>query len=88
MALFIFLSTKNEYETIKLLEKKDKSTVEIMGISKLSPGRYTNYDAEGGPKEIVIKNPGVDYFKLESGSSSFYWDASSKKFKKVALNED
>lgn len=61
-----------------LLDKLDPMVAASMGIAKQAPGKVITVAGKGypeakGPKEVYLKNPGIDYFMFESASSVFYW---------------
>ena len=52
-----------------------------MGISVMEPGQYNTacgkgyWECAGGDKpSILLKHPGLNYFKWGSADSVFYWD--------------
>lgn len=93
MALFIFLS--NETTALILTELEDKSWVSRMGVSKLEVGEYPTACAkgygrpckEGAPSVIILSNPAINFFQLESASSAFIWEESSNSFKRIWMSD-
>jgi hypothetical protein len=93
MALFIFLS--NDSTALLLIELEDKSWVSRMGVSKLEVGEYPTACArgygrpckEGEPSVIILSNPAISFFQLESGSYAFVWEGSSDSFKRIWMSD-
>ena len=72
----------------------DPLMIHAMGIEKVSHGRYKTacgkgyWDCKKGePSEIVIEHDAINYFKTESANSYFYWDAKTKKFKRIWMSD-
>jgi hypothetical protein len=54
------------------------------------PGTYATACGKGygkcaadAPREVILKWPGIEYFKSESASSVVYWDAAQRRFTQV-----
>ena len=96
--LLVKLSEGNKYiwivlDTINWGEKYPHVDLS-MGISKVSPGEYETACGKGyfecGPDEpevLVLKLPGIDYFRFASANSFFYWDNASKSFKRIWISD-
>lgn len=50
-----------------------------MGIEVVAPGKHRTL--EEGP--VVLRLPGIDYFRFESANSIFYWDTKKKSFVRI-----
>ena len=95
MGLFVFISQKDhKFQTFLLDEIREKDFIQVMGISKIKPGRYKTacgkgyWECRNGEvPEILIKNDSLDYFKFESANSYFFWDEKSEKFKRVWISD-
>jgi len=93
--LFVFLGKKEGgYKTIKLVEYL-KDTVKLyMGIFVITHGKHITACGKGygncapdEPKELTLRNPGINFFQFESASSVFYWDPEKNEFKRVWLSD-
>ena len=95
LGLFVFISQENDlYRSHKLDVIDDPLMIHAMGIEKVSHGRYKTacgkgyWDCKKGePSEIVIEHDAINYFKTESANSYFYWDAKTKKFKRIWMSD-
>lgn len=95
LGLFAFLSQKGHtFKVYKLDEIKDTSILQVMGIAKVSPGRYKTACGKGywdckksEPSELSIKYDAIDFFKVESANSYFYWDKKRKFFKRIWISD-
>jgi len=95
LALFVFLSQKDGSSKIYLLDKlKHIEHIQVMGIELAVPNKYKTacgkgyFDCQPGElEEITLKNPAIDYFKIESANSFFYWEESKKIFKRIWMSD-
>jgi hypothetical protein len=95
LALFVFLSSDSASEALLLTELDDTSSARRMGVSKLEAGVYPTACAkgyglpckEGEPSLISLRNPAINFFVLESASSAFVWDASSRSFTLIWMSD-
>jgi hypothetical protein len=92
MGLFVQLSSSANF--IKLDETDEKGWIQVIGISRADPGYHKTACGKGyfecGPGEpevLHLENPGIDYFKIESANSFFYWDEASNSFKRVWMSD-
>lgn len=93
--LFAFVSQQDgTFKMFVLDEKKDKSYIRSLGITKVLPGRYKTVCGkgiiscrEGEPDEVLVQYDGIDYFKEGSANMYFYWDNLTKDFKKAWIND-
>lgn len=95
IGLFVFLGQKGQkYKSYLLNEMEDKDSIHAMGVRKVLPGRYRTACGKGywacekdEPSEISTRYDAIDYFKVESASSYFYWDSKAKAFKRVWISD-
>ncbi|MCK5541649.1 MAG: hypothetical protein KAI40_03075 [Desulfobacterales bacterium] len=84
-ALLVKLSKNKEYVWLELNQinwgDKYPNVSLAMGISVMEPGQYNTacgkgyWECAGGDKpSILLKHPGLNYFKWGSADSVFYWD--------------
>lgn len=93
--LFIFLARKGGgYESAGLAEYRKETEKLYMGISLMKPGRYKTACGKGygncgpnDPKEIVLRNPSINFFAFESANSVFFWDQGKKGFTRIWLSD-
>jgi hypothetical protein len=93
--IFARLCPKNHSCKIYQLDEiKDPNIVFAMGIKKEPPGVYKTacgknyFDCQKNePSEINIKNESINYFKIESFNSLFYWDEESNSFKRIWISD-
>jgi len=93
--LFVFLSQGNA--TVKpylLNEDNDVRHLHGMGIEKVSPGVYKTACGKGywecKPKEepeVSIPYDAVNYFKVESANSYYYWDKQHSNFIRIWISD-
>jgi len=94
VGLFIFLSENGKFIAYRIDELLDSSSIEFMGIKEVAPGKYTTACGKGYwectseevPK-IQIKYSSINYFKIESANSFFYFDDSTKLFKRIWISD-
>ena len=96
--LLVQLSTPDGY-TWKVLDKiawgKEYSNVDLaMGIDLVKPGDYKTACSKGyweckenEPETLMLKTPGILYFRFESAASIYYWDKKSEEFKQVWISD-
>ena len=96
--LLVKLSTPNGY-TWKVLDKIDWGekypAVDLaMGIDLVTPGDYKTACSKGyweckenEPETLMLKTPGILYFRFESAASIYYWDKESMEFKQVWISD-
>lgn len=90
-ALFAMVSQKDSsLKTYLLDEIRNLNLIQAMGIKKVLPGTYKTACGKGywdcqknEAPEIHLKNEAIDYFKIESANSFFYWDIKADAFKRV-----
>ena len=94
MALFALVSKGQQYESYMLHEDDDAGWLEVMGINVAEKGKYRTacgkgyFECEPGEsEEIVLKYPGIDYFKEGSANSFYYWDDKINKFKRTWISD-
>jgi len=65
-----------------------------MGIDIAEPGNYKTACAKGywecrpdEPETLVLKSPGIWYFRFESAASIWYWDNNREEFKQIWLSD-
>lgn len=95
LSLVAFISQNNKgFKTYFLNEIKDNRLIHAMGIKKVSPGAYATACGKGywecrndEVPEIQIQHDAIDYFKIESANSFFYWDAKTEAFKQIWISD-
>jgi hypothetical protein len=93
--LFVFLSQKNHtFRACQLDVIKDPSFLRVMGIDKVSSGKYKTvcgkgyWDCKKGEvPEILVEHDAISYFKTESASSYFYWGKRAKIFRRIWISD-
>lgn len=95
MALFAFVSQKNDTSRVYLLDEiKDTKYIEVMGVSVAQIGRYKTACGKGyfdcqrdEPEEIFLRLPAINYFKEEGANSFFFWDESKNNFRRIWMSD-
>lgn len=95
LALFAFVSQHDgTFKSFLLDEKNDVGYLKSLGIAKVSRGRYKTACGKGiiecrkdETDEVFLQYNGIEYFKVESASMYFYWDSSTKTFKKAWIDD-
>jgi hypothetical protein len=66
----------------------------LMGVSLVPPGTYKTACGKGygrcgpdEPREVVLKHPGIDYFRFESANSFIFWDEASRQLRRVWISD-
>ncbi|CAN7148759.1 hypothetical protein LJR168_002441 [Pseudoxanthomonas sp. LjRoot168] len=67
----------------------------VMRIDAAEPGIYACPAAEevcqqgrdSAARSLVLPNTGIEYFRLGSASSLYFWDSAQRKFKQVWLSD-
>ena len=93
--LFVYMRDSNdETDILSLAKANSKLPILTMGISLLDPGKIKTacgkgyWDCKPGePPELNLENPGIQYFRFESASSVFYWDAGLGQFNRIWLSD-
>ena len=94
-SLFVFLTPEqDQIHQLKLDDTQQTVKYLLMGILGLEPGEYKTacgkgyWDCKNGePEKLILKSPGIDYFRFESGNSVFYWNKDSKYFSRIWLSD-
>lgn len=95
IGLFAFVSQMDKtFKSYLLAETKDIRLIHAMGIRKVSSGLYKTACGKGywvcgngEVPEISIQHDSIDYFKIESANSYFYWDQKTEAFKKIWISD-
>jgi len=95
LGLFAYVSQENRTYKIYLLDETDDINLfHAMGIKKVTPGLYKTACGKGYWKckedelsEIAIQHDAIDYFKIESANSFFYWDVNENTFKRIWISD-
>lgn len=97
--LLVYLSDKQKgfrWLTLAKIDwgKKYPKVNLSMGVDIVSPGKYKTacgkgyFKCEKGEPEILeLKRPSINYFKLGSASSFFFWDDKINNFKSIAISD-
>jgi len=90
--VFVWLAKRPA--AISIYEEKDITALHGMGIRLVKPTKVKTICGKGYDdchsdevKELVISHDAIDYFKTESANSYFYWDRSTKKFKRSWISD-
>jgi hypothetical protein len=90
--LFVFPGSGGK--PMALEQSSETSLLEGMGIGSIKPGKYKTacgkgyFDCSGAePKEIVLLNDAIDYFKTESANSYFVWEPKKKAFNRIWMSD-
>ncbi|SDQ84886.1 hypothetical protein SAMN05428982_2188 [Pseudoxanthomonas sp. CF385] len=67
----------------------------VMRIDTAEPGVYACPEAEavcqqeleGPARSLVLSSTGIEYFRLGSTSSLYFWDKAQRRFQQVALSD-
>lgn len=67
----------------------------VMRIDAAEPGIYACPEAEavcqqerdGAARSLVLSSAGIEYFRLGSASSLYFWDKAQRRFRQVALSD-
>lgn len=93
-ALFAFVSQGKSFQTYLLDELDAVGWLEVMGIDVVEKGKYETACGKGyadcepsEPEQIILKNPGINYFKEGSANSFFYWDGKKKAFSRIWISD-
>jgi hypothetical protein len=94
-ALFAFVSRgSHKFKAYKLDADKSASLLEIMGISKISPGTYRTacgkgyWKCEAGePAELLTMQDSIEYFREQSAASYFHWDRRRHNFRRTWISD-
>lgn len=95
LGLFVFIAQKDlTFKTYLLTTMNDPAAIHVMGIKKVSPGKYKTACGKGywacgkdEKPEIRIKNDSIDFFTSESANSYFYWDKKTEAFKNIWISD-
>ena len=95
VGLFVFLARKNRsYEAIRLNVIENTNYLQVMGVAKVSPGSYKTACGKGywdcTPSEtpvLSLKQDAIDFFKMESANSYFYWDVKKSSFQQMWMSD-
>ncbi len=92
--LFVFLSQKDKPHQVIKIEEHEGAGAQSYGIGVLAPGSHKTacgkgYDEceAGEPKVLVLKRPGLEFFKFESALSVLYWSDQTISFKQIWLSD-
>ncbi len=94
-ALFVSVSIPSgSYKIIQLDKGSFKSDVISMGIGKAELDKYDTACGkgywecgEGESPELKLTLPGIDYYRFESASSTFYWSKEINSFKRMWMSD-
>jgi len=92
--LFVFMGDNDgQVRIIKLMDEPGRS-YSSFGIELVQPGAYETACGKGywdcAPGEsavIVLKRPGINFFKYESANSFYFWDDEEEEFKSVSISD-
>jgi hypothetical protein len=95
VGLFVFLTRKNHsYKAYRLDVIKDINYLQVMGVAKVSSGAYKTACGKGywvcKPSEtpmLSLKQEAIDFFKVESANSYFYWDRKKSTFRRMWMSD-
>jgi hypothetical protein len=95
LGLFVCLSyNEQKQKNILLDENNDLQAIEYMGIDYIAPGNYKTACGKGywgcvngETPEVEIKYSAINYFKTESANSFFYWEDSTREFKRIWISD-
>lgn len=94
IGLFVTLTSSKQKTPLLLETIKDKRMIEVFGIDSVKPGKYQTacgkryWQCEKGePKQVHLKNPGIDFFKYESANSFFIWNQTNKRFDRIWISD-
>jgi len=93
-ALFAFVSQGKSFKAYLLDELEDVIWLDVMGIDLAKKGKYVTACGKGyfeceaaDPRKIILKRPGIDYFKEGSANSFIYWDDKKRAFKRIWISD-
>jgi len=90
-ALFVKLAAKSA--AIKLDEFPDIRMLPAIGIKRVAPATYPTACARGidcaedEPRYIRVKHDGIDFFKVESANTYYFWNDVRHAFSQVGIND-
>lgn len=91
-ALVVKLSTSRGYNW-KILDEQEGVT-DYMGVAIAKPDKYKTACGKGywdcakdEAKEINLQNAGIFYIAIGKGSSLWYWDSITNKFRTISLSD-
>jgi hypothetical protein len=95
LGLFVFLSQKDgAFKIFQLDEINAVEYIQVMGIEKVERGTYKTACGKGywdcqddEPSEIILHNDAIDYYKIQSVNSFFYWDKGANSFKRIWISD-
>lgn len=95
LGLVAFVSqTNKKFKTYFLHETKDNRLIHVMGIKQVPPGTYTTACGKGywtcskdEVPTIQLRHDAINYFKIESTNSFFYWDDQSDTFQRIWISD-
>jgi hypothetical protein len=88
-ALFVKLAARDTI--LKLDEFPDMSTLPVIGIKRVAPNTYPTACARGldcaedEPRYIHLTHEAIDFFKHDSASTYYYWNAVRHGFEYVGI---
>jgi len=81
-------------QVLELVAPDGFASAQYYGITLAKPGRYETACgkgyfecAPGEPKVLNLTRPSIEFFKYESASSIFFWDAKAKRFREVQTSD-
>lgn len=93
-ALFAFLTRANGRHQAWQLAGDTGSPASMYGIRVVSPGRYDTNCGRGAsdcphpePESLTLTAPAVELAQFDRARSIFWWDATSKAFKRFWITE-
>jgi hypothetical protein len=94
--IYVWWESDKSVSPVPVIIEDDPSFLEVMGIALQRPAKlktacgkgYWKCDKKENEKpEIELKSDAIDYFKVESASSIFYWDDSSNRFQRIWISD-
>jgi hypothetical protein len=94
IGLFVTMGYRKKTIPLLLETIEGKAMIEVFGIEVVKPGTYITACGKGiwkckkgEPEELHLRNPGIDFFKYESASSYFIWNARKKRFDRIWIDD-
>src|ERR1039457_2058485 len=90
-ALFVKLGARDT--VLKLDEYPDIKMLPFIGIKRVAPGEYPTacargYDcAEDEPRYIHVNHDAIDFFKVESAATYYYWNDTRHAFARAGISD-
>jgi hypothetical protein len=93
--LFAFLArTGDRPLVVKLDEDNGQTPAQRFGVDVVKAGNYDTACGKGywacksgEPANLKLRLPAIDFYMFESANSYFWWDATSKKFKRTWISD-